>query len=297
MSNVSCWHFENSVAFAPSFSNPPYGSSPAKMSWNLRAGGNAFGQPNHTLTANRLTGVSPVGYTTQSPWVVKNSSFATSLLGVPNIWTNSGSSGANLCYRQAPGGTTTSNVPLWPWPMSERIKQATAMAGAYSTRWIEGTGTSASNYYRWHCPTCSGSPIESAPKDEASCLALSGVGRSWDQAKRYCRVWGTLSGKVIPGVPPRPRPVWDVTGEMEAIFGPIPSQCRTTTSYSYPTPSTNLPGDLNADGFVNSQDLQLMVNVILGIETNSTIRSRADLNGDGVVNAQDLQRLVNIILG
>gem|GEM_PF-3881701 len=61
--------------------------------------------------------------------------------------------------------------------------------------------------------------------------------------------------------------------------------------------SSSLPGDLNADGSVNALDLQLEVNVILGTETNTTIKAKADLNGDGQANALDLQQLVNKVLG
>src|SRR5438445_1403206 len=61
--------------------------------------------------------------------------------------------------------------------------------------------------------------------------------------------------------------------------------------------STTLSGDLNADGSVNALDLQLEVNVILGTNTDPTVRARADLNGDSAVNALDLQMLVNKVLG
>jgi hypothetical protein len=67
-------------------------------------------------------------------------------------------------------------------------------------------------------------------------------------------------------------------------------------SVEQPTP-TPASGDLNAHGSVNALDLQLEVNVILGTETNTTIRARADINGDGSANALDLQRLVNLVLG
>src|SRR5262249_52488210 len=54
-----------------------------------------------------------------------------------------------------------------------------------------------------------------------------------------------------------------------------------------PCAASPLVGDLNDDGAVNAQDLQLQVNVILGTETDSTIVSRADLNSDGSRNALD----------
>ncbi len=73
---------------------------------------------------------------------------------------------------------------------------------------------------------------------------------------------------------------------------------QSCTALSVPAkPATSLFGDLNADGSVNALDLQLEVNVILGTETNTTIKARADLNGDGAANAVDLQMLVNKVLG
>jgi len=92
------------------------------------------------------------------------------------------------------------------------------------------------------------------------------------------------------GTPPPPPPAY-------TSFYPAFSPYAAFSPYTAFSPSTILPGDLNADGGVNALDLQLEVNVILGTETNSTIRARADLNGDGSANALDLQRLVNLVLG
>lgn len=57
-----------------------------------------------------------------------------------------------------------------------------------------------------------------------------------------------------------------------------------------------LQGDINIDGEINIQDLQLCVNVILGIETEAEIVSRANVNGDEQVNVSDVQVIVNVIL-
>ena len=54
--------------------------------------------------------------------------------------------------------------------------------------------------------------------------------------------------------------------------------------------------DINNDGAVNIQDVQLCVNVILGTETNPEIAARADVNEDGDVNVLDLQMIANMIL-
>ncbi|MFH1440917.1 MAG: dockerin type I domain-containing protein [Candidatus Omnitrophota bacterium] len=55
-----------------------------------------------------------------------------------------------------------------------------------------------------------------------------------------------------------------------------------------------LEGDINKDGEVDSIDLQMCVNIILGIED---FKPEADVNGDTFVDALDLQRIVNSILG
>ena len=51
-------------------------------------------------------------------------------------------------------------------------------------------------------------------------------------------------------------------------------------------------GDINSDSVVNIQDVILLVNMILGNQTDSI----ADINSDGTVNVLDIIQLVNIIL-
>lgn len=57
-----------------------------------------------------------------------------------------------------------------------------------------------------------------------------------------------------------------------------------------------LRGDVNADGMVDVGDVNVMVNIILGKDTND-YEGRADLNGDNNVDVGDINELVNIILG
>ena len=54
--------------------------------------------------------------------------------------------------------------------------------------------------------------------------------------------------------------------------------------------------DLNQDGRVNVLDVQLCVNVFLGVETDPEVVARADVNDDGAVNVLDVQRIVNVFL-
>ena len=51
-------------------------------------------------------------------------------------------------------------------------------------------------------------------------------------------------------------------------------------------------GDINSYSVVNIQDVILLVNMILGNQTDSI----ADINSDGTVNVLDIIQLVNIIL-
>jgi len=52
-------------------------------------------------------------------------------------------------------------------------------------------------------------------------------------------------------------------------------------------------GDVNNDGVVDAVDVQTVVNVAVGADTNPN----ADVSGDGVVNAIDVQIVINEALG
>jgi subtilisin family serine protease len=76
----------------------------------------------------------------------------------------------------------------------------------------------------------------------------------------------------------------------------LPTETATSTPTATQTPSGTIEEDLNLDGRVNVLDVQLCVNVFLGIQTDPTIVARADVNGDGAVNVLDVQRIVNKFL-
>ncbi len=64
-----------------------------------------------------------------------------------------------------------------------------------------------------------------------------------------------------------------------------------------PVPSEEpAEGDLNGDGGVNVLDLQLCVNVFLGVENDPMIIARSDVNGDGNVDVLDVQAIANLVL-
>ena len=90
-------------------------------------------------------------------WSVSGHAAGATVGSVPSAWTAT-STGANLCRRWVNGVVT--NKPLWPWPMNQRIKDATASAGAY-----DGP-----------CPTCvGGRSVRTATDVTADIQAMLGT--------------------------------------------------------------------------------------------------------------------------
>lgn len=56
------------------------------------------------------------------------------------------------------------------------------------------------------------------------------------------------------------------------------------------------PGDVNNDGVVDINDMNLLINVVLGKDSADTFDGRADVNNDGTVDINDLNILINLIL-
>jgi hypothetical protein len=67
--------------------------------------------------------------------------------------------------------------------------------------------------------------------------------------------------------------------------------------YEHKSGGSIIPGDINNDSNVNILDVQLCVNVSLGVEQEPLIIQRADMNGDGEVDSSDVQLLKMILLG
>ncbi len=61
------------------------------------------------------------------------------------------------------------------------------------------------------------------------------------------------------------------------------------------TISSTTKCDIDSNGTANALDLQILINVIMGIQTMPS--GKGDLNADGKFDALDLQILVNVILG
>ena len=55
-------------------------------------------------------------------------------------------------------------------------------------------------------------------------------------------------------------------------------------------------GDINADGVVDVQDVNMTINTILGRDTRIDMQVACDVNGDGAVDVADVNAIINIIL-
>ena len=62
------------------------------------------------------------------------------------------------------------------------------------------------------------------------------------------------------------------------------------------TTPTYLIGDVNGDGKVDGTDLNVLINILLGKDTND-YDGRDNVNGEGDVDGNDLNALINILLG
>ena len=54
--------------------------------------------------------------------------------------------------------------------------------------------------------------------------------------------------------------------------------------------------DMNRDGIVDVEDVNIVINVILKVESNVDYITRADINGSGITDVEDLNMLINYIL-
>jgi hypothetical protein len=58
-----------------------------------------------------------------------------------------------------------------------------------------------------------------------------------------------------------------------------------------------IPGDVNGDGSVDGNDLNDLINVVLGKTSADTFDGRANVDGQGDIDGNDLNMLINILLG
>ena len=61
--------------------------------------------------------------------------------------------------------------------------------------------------------------------------------------------------------------------------------------------STAKKGDVNGDGSVDGNDINTLINILLGKEPLTAYGDRANVNGEGDVDGADINELINIVLG
>ncbi len=61
-------------------------------------------------------------------------------------------------------------------------------------------------------------------------------------------------------------------------------------------PEPAVTGDLNGDATVDVDDMNLIINIIVGKNQEASLKALADLNADGTVDVDDMNALINIIL-
>ena len=62
-------------------------------------------------------------------------------------------------------------------------------------------------------------------------------------------------------------------------------------------PAELVTGDVTGDGRVDVEDVNAVINVILGIAASDELRAASDVTGDGRVDVEDVNAIINVILG
>lgn len=61
-------------------------------------------------------------------------------------------------------------------------------------------------------------------------------------------------------------------------------------------PADDVHGDLNGDGIVDIEDVNIIINIILKATDATVYGNRADVNNDGIIDIDDVNAVINIIL-
>jgi hypothetical protein len=170
-------------------------------------------------------------------------------------------------------------------------------------RFDENAGTSAYD--------TSGAPA--GPSNGFLSLGGTPIGPEWSSDVPFPGSGPTPTPSPSPSATLTPTPTHTPTTTLTPTPTTTPTQTPTLTATltatavtpptatATPSPTvtpTRVAGsaDINLDGRVDVLDVQLAVNIFLGIETDPEIIARGDVNGDGTVDVLDVQGIVNVFL-
>jgi hypothetical protein len=175
-----------------------------------------------------------------------------------------------------PSATATSSPTASTTPTSTPSTTGTASATPSPTASATGTATSTPS------PTPTATPV---PATSTPTATLPGpTSTSTPTPAPTASATPTLTASATPTLTPSATPIATLTPTATNTAGPSP------------TPGPRPAGDLNNDGRVNVLDVQLCVNVFLGLEDDPDIAQWADFNQDDRVNVLDVQAIANVVL-
>jgi len=88
----------------------------------------------------------------------------------------------------------------------------------------------------------------------------------------------------------------DFDSEMEYISDWITRRMNHLDRNFFTDTPVGLEGDVNSDGLVTIADVNVIINIMLGAETDEFTQTRADVNNDGTITLADINAVINIML-
>ena len=84
--------------------------------------------------------------------------------------------------------------------------------------------------------------------------------------------------------------------EMEKGLEAADHTIQLSNVYAHYKTMSNVLGDLDGNGLVDVEDINIMVNIVLKLDDNPRMIQLGDLDGNGLVDVEDVNAMINIIL-
>ncbi len=259
----------------------------------------------HSVSASAYTGSSYSSITLPTPWGGTNVRAGNSEIYFRNNYNNDGSYG-NITYT-IPEGYTNATFTLMVTTYATNSNGAGNLTAATpQTAAVTKNFTAGETYY-WVVTASSGEKITITTPDaqySPSISLMAVYAGNASPAKLNAVESGDDTYRLITGITERFYNVLGLTGggtfdyKVKAIYTDnTESDWSNVQQVTLKEADDSLFGDVNIDGSVDVADVNIVVNIILGKETNADYIARADLDGNGTVDVTDVNQLVNIILG